>query len=149
MQQKYRGCESCASHTSTALGQSQSLSAVWHSQPVTPKRCLYPQSETKPNAPPCQGFFFLWGWRFLSWGVLVWGVGVPEGPSPEAGMAQPLCEDVPRWPGHAALCPTSGHWDWRVQALLSLPGQVSSLLLVAGLFLCFVLLNWRKKNHQF
>lgn len=68
--------ESCLSEQHSPGQSWVCLSGVWHSQPITPKHCLYPPSTTKPNTPPCQHFFCLW----KGWGALAWEVGAPEEP---------------------------------------------------------------------
>lgn len=128
--------------------------AVWHLQPVTPKHCLHPFSEknkTEDNTLLRLASFCESCGIFPRREHFAQDVGAPGGPPPYAGRAQPLCAGIPGRPGHTTLCHPGGAMGlWRVPAVLSLVGRVSSLLLVAGLFLYFLCAaKLEKKNLQF
>lgn len=118
--------------------------ALWHSQPITPKRCLCPLSQQ--NKTPCQGL------GFPPVGSTCSRAGRPrrtlflgwEGTTP---LCQ--CPGMP-WPCCPAPPEQGGGILWRAQAVASLTGRVGSLLLGADPFLYFICaLNWRGKKVHF
>lgn len=155
MQWKYRGCEISESHTTAALGQSRNVPslAVWHLQPVTPKRCLCPFSEknkTKDNTLPRLTSFCERCVIFSHEECL------PERWESQRDLLLRLggCNPaVPASRGALAMLPCTtqvGRWDF-VEYKLCCPSRKVSVpcsLLEDCFSILYALLNWRK-NLQF
>lgn len=155
MQWKYRECEFSESRTTTALGQSHNVFslAVWHSQPITPKRCLCLFSEknkTKDNTLQRLAFFCERGGIFPHRDHLPKKWDPQRDPLLGLGAFNP---SVPASRGALAMLPCAaqaGRWDFG-ECSLCCPlreGPFRRSLLQDCFSISYVLLNWRK-NLQF